>query len=348
MNIINILIGYKGDDMKTILKIIFMFLIIIAIIMLFPNLDNSFVKTGKLYISEIMASNTYTIPDSNKEYSDYIEIYNGYKTKMNLYGYYLSDEEFDIRKWSFPDIDINPGEYLIIYASGKDKCDIEERICHTNFKLSSEGEVLTLTDNSGNIISKFTYGSMNNDVAYGYKNGKYVYLNEATPGKENSGKLKYTKISKGSILVNEYMVHNQRNNYDNSGFYSDWIELYNSSDKDLKLENIYLTDDEDNLKKYKLPNLVIKKQNYLVVYLSGESKVIDNYIYANFKLGVNDKKIIISNGKKKIDEVEIVELIENVSYGKVGKSWKYFTSPTPGYKNTTKGFDTLGGVNGNS
>ena len=33
-----------------------------------------------------------------------------------------------------------------------------------------------------------------------YKNGKYVYLNEATPGKENSGKF---KLEKENIKINE-------------------------------------------------------------------------------------------------------------------------------------------------
>ena len=262
--------------------------------------------------------------------------------------YYLSDEEFNIKKWSFPNIEINPGEYLIVYASGKDKCDLKKRICHTNFKLSSVGEILTFTDDSGNILSKFNYEVFSNDISYGYNDGMYTILNKPTPRNVNSKKLQYYEIEKNNIQINEYLMYNQRNNYDNSGYYNDWIELYNNSNKDLVLENIYLTDDESNLKKYKLPEVEIKHNGYLVVYLLGESKVVGNQIYANFKLGTDDKKIIISNGEKIVDEVEITTQIENISYGKVGNEWKYFVSPTPGFPNNTKSFDSLGGNNDNS
>jgi len=345
-NTINIL--EIGDNMKYHIKVIILFVIVILMVMFIPSLNNEYIKTNKIYISEIMANNTYTLTDDDNDYSDYIEIYNEYGSSINLKNYYLSDDEFDTKKWKFPDIEIKSKEYLIIYASGKDKCDEENKICHTNFRLSSKGEVITLTDTAGNIINKFTYGKANNDISFGYKNGKYVYLNEPTPGKKNSQKLKTNNIKTNSVIFNEYMVHNQRNNYDNTGYYSDWLELYNSTDKDILLENIYLSDDETLLNKYKIPKVKIKSKDYLVIYLSGESKVIDNYIYANFKLGIEDQKIFISNGKKIIDEIDIVSLDDNISCGKYKNEWKYFTSPTPGYENNTLAFDSLGGNSGNS
>ena len=126
--------------------IIILFTIIILLLLFIPNLDNSFTISGKLYISEILVNNTYTHTDNDSEYSDYIEIYNGYKHEINLYWYHLSDSEFETNKWTFPNITIKPKEYLIVYASGKDKCDENSKICHTNFKLSSNGEVITLSD----------------------------------------------------------------------------------------------------------------------------------------------------------------------------------------------------------
>ena len=125
-------------------KIILLFIIIIIMVILIPNLDNSFIKADKLYINEILVNNTYSHLDNFNEYSDYIEIYNGYKREINLEGYQLSDSEFKPNKWTFPNIVIKPKEYLIIYASGKDKCDINNKICHTSFKLNSNGELLTL------------------------------------------------------------------------------------------------------------------------------------------------------------------------------------------------------------
>ncbi len=321
------------------IKIILAFLLTFVLLLLFSKLDNSYIKEGKLYISEIMTKNTYTIKDPDGDYSDYIELYNGYNKDIDLSGYHLSDSEFETSKWTFGNITIKANSYLVVYASGKDKCT--ENVCHTNFKLSSKGEVITLSDRNNNIINKFTYANISNDLAYGYISGGYNYLNEPSPGEENKEKLKYTKISNSDLYINEYMSSNKRSNYDSSGIYNDFVELYNNSTSDLDLKNIYLTDNEDNLMKYKIPNTVLKKNDYLLILLSDKSKVVDKEIYANFKLGEEDKYIILSNGKDIIEKLELVKLIDNVSYGKKGDRWYYFTKPTPGYENNTHGLEEI-------
>ena len=223
--------------MKKELIIIPIFVLTIVLVMLIPN--NDYIKTGKLYVSEIMASNNYTIKDDDGDYSDYIEIYNGYKNSINLSNYHLSDDEYDTKKWTFPDITIKSNEYIIVYASGKNKCNLETRICHTNFKLSKSGEIITLTDSNGNIINKFSYGNIASDISYGYIKNKYIYMQIPTPGKENNSKsVNYNK--KYNIVINEYMTHNKGIYYNEDGYSYDYIELYNNSKKDVILDNIYL------------------------------------------------------------------------------------------------------------
>ena len=329
--------------LKETTKITLIFIIIIIMVILIPNLDNSFIKADKLYINEILVNNTYSHLDNYNQYSDYIEIYNEYNHKINLKGYHLSDSEFETNKWTFPDITIEPKEYLIIYASGKDTCNKELKICHTNFKLSSNGEIITLTDKSNNIINKITYRETSNDISYGYYKGRYHQLDTPTPGKTNTSILKNTDIKGYNIYINEYMTHNTNINYINNNYY-DWIELYNANNKDIELKNIYLTDDENNLKKYKLPNITIKKDSYYLIYLGDKSQIIDDTIITNFKLSDTDKHIIISNGKKIIDKIDLVLLKDNISYGKKNDKWYYFTEPTPGYKNNTISHTSLGGT----
>ena len=99
--------------MKRILLIGIIFVITILLVMILPKNDN-YIKNGKLYISEIMPSNSYTIKDDDNEYSDYIEIYNDNNVEINLNNYFLSDELTSSKKWSFPNIIIGPKEYLII------------------------------------------------------------------------------------------------------------------------------------------------------------------------------------------------------------------------------------------
>ena len=309
--------------------------IVVILLILITGINNNYIKYDKLYISEIMPKNTYTIQDNYDEYSDYIEIYNGHNNKINLEGYHLSDIEYETDKWTFPSIEIEANSYLIVYATGKDKCDLDKNICHTNFKLSSKGETITLTDTNGNIINKFTYPTLSNDIAFGFVKNNYIVMDYPTPYLENSSSINYSKLSNKDLYINEYMSHNKNSNYDTLGKYNDFVELYNNSSEDIKLHNIFISDDVDNLIKYKLPDITIKKNDYLLIYLSDNSKVVDNSIYANFKLSDDDEELIITNGKKVIDSVKLVNLIDNVSYGRIEDKWYYFTKPTPGSKNDT-------------
>lgn len=334
---------------KEILKISLIFVLIILFLFLFPNLSTPDIKKGNLYISEILASNNIVLEDDYHEYSDYIEIYNGYNRSIHLSGYHLSDSEYDTNKWTFPDIKIKPNEYLIVYASGKDHCDLKKRICHTNFKLSKDGEVLSLTDNIGNIISKITYKEQYPDISYGYKNNKYIYMMSPTPGKKNNSK-EFIINSKEQyqLEITEYMTHNKNSHYNSNGNYYDWVEIYNKSNKDYLLEGVYISDDINKLDKFRLPNTEIKSHEYLIIYLSSSKEDNQDEIHANFSLSDDDKYLIISNGKKIIDKQELVLLKDNISYGKTDKGWKYFYQPTPGKENNTSYFDKIGDENGST
>ena len=333
--------------MRNVLMIIGLFIVVSLLVILIPNSSNEYVKTSKLYISEVLASNNNTIKDNMNESSDYIEIYNGYDYDINLEGYYISDSEFDVRKWMFPNIEIKSKEYLLIYASGLDTCDINNRICHTNFNLSSKGEIVTLTDNNGNIISKVKYPNLDLDISYSFNKNKYIKT-IPTPNKKNSSK-RYTEEDKikYKIKINEYMTHNNRAHYDTYGNYYDWVELYNEGE-DVTLKNMYVSDDKNNLLKYKLPDVVIKKGEYKVIYFSKEDNNYEDGVYVNFGLSDTDKNIVISDGKDIIDIVDIVILKDDMSYGLKDNKWQYFLTSTPGKINNTSSFDSLGGINGNS
>ena len=328
--------------------IICLFITILILLILFPSISSNYKKGGKLYINEILASNS-SFEDNEGDYSDYIEIYNGYNNEINLNGYHLSDNEYKTDKWTFPEIIIGPKEYLIIYASGKDTCDIKSKVCHTNFKLSSKGETITLSDKADNIISKFSFDEQYKDISYGYKNGRYIYFETPTPGEPNeSNEYVIPKVKNYKLEITEYMTKNKRSNYDKYGNYYDWIEIYNPTDSKYTLDNLYVTDNEKNLRKFKIPSTVIESHGYLIVYFAGDKTNYEDGIYADFKLSSDDKYIIITNGEKVIDKVELVELVDNISYGKVENKWKYFSTPTPGYSNTTAGFTEIGGLNGSS
>ena len=325
---------------REVMWLIIFFVIIGIIALIMPS--NDYIKTGHLYINELLAKNTYSYKADDGNYYDFIELYNGYDSDINLNGYHLSDSEFDTNKWTFPDIIIKAKSYLIIYASGNDVCDIEKNICHTNFKLSSNGETVTLSDDGNNIISKISYGSYLNDVSYGYYKGKYGFLKEPTPGKDNSELIPgFTSYKDYTLSITEYMIKNKSSYYAVNGEYTDWIEIYNYGKKDINLANVNLTDNKDKLNKYKMPSLVIKAGEYKVIYLSDELKD-DNVLHATFGLKEGET-IILSVNNKVIDKIDVVKLDNNVSYGIYNTSWYYFYTPTPGKANNTAHFTKLGG-----
>lgn len=72
-------------------------------------------------INELMGNNTMTLPDEDGDYSDWIELYNKSLTSVHLQNYGLSDSRTNLFRWMFPNISLSPGEFLLIYASGKNK-----------------------------------------------------------------------------------------------------------------------------------------------------------------------------------------------------------------------------------
>src|SRR5438046_7845746 len=72
-------------------------------------------------INEFMASNTSGITDDEGNKSDWIEIYNPGSTAVNLAGWHLSDDPSLPHQFTFPATIINPGGYLLVFATGTER-----------------------------------------------------------------------------------------------------------------------------------------------------------------------------------------------------------------------------------
>lgn len=97
----------------------------------------------RVVISEFMASNSSTVFDEDGNYSDWIECFNAGDKGVNLLGWHLTDEVEDPTKWTFPSTWMEPGSFVVVFASGKDRAVAGAEL-HTNFKLSRDGEYLAL------------------------------------------------------------------------------------------------------------------------------------------------------------------------------------------------------------
>ncbi len=143
---------------------------------------------AQVTINEFMASNGATIADEDGDYSDWIELLNGGETAVSLAGYGLSDDPGQPFRWTFPDITLEPGEYLLVWASNKNRAQPGSPL-HTNFAISAAGEPLLISHPDAGLIDQVNAVSLGRDISYGRQpdgTGPWLYFTEATPGSSNN------------------------------------------------------------------------------------------------------------------------------------------------------------------
>lgn len=75
---------------------------------------------AQIRLTEIAPTNTGQIQDEDADRPDWIEIRNGGTQTANFFGWGLSDGSKESR-WLLPDVNIEPGERLLVFASGKNR-----------------------------------------------------------------------------------------------------------------------------------------------------------------------------------------------------------------------------------
>jgi hypothetical protein len=143
-------------------------------------------------ITEFMADNQNGIRDEDGTHQDWIELYNGSSTVVDLTGWYLTDDPANLTLWRFPDgASLQPHAYKVVWASGKDRTNNIAAL-HTSFKLNKQSGFLALVVSDGsNIVSAFTpsYPPQRTDVSYGrdlLDPTELGYYSTPTPGAPNT------------------------------------------------------------------------------------------------------------------------------------------------------------------
>lgn len=135
-------------------------------------------------VNEIMASNATILADEDGDYSDWIELYNPSDNPVDITGYGLSDNSGKPFKWIFPATVINPKEFLVVFASGKNRKDTY----HTGFKIDKDGEPILLTKANGVLADYVTPSSIPTDISWGRQpdgTANWFYFQYPTPGLPN-------------------------------------------------------------------------------------------------------------------------------------------------------------------
>jgi len=143
-----------------------------------------------LYINEFMASNDFAFPGPQRDYPDWIEIYNAGSEAVMLGGYYLADNLTDPSAMyqipsTYPDsVTVDAGGFIVFYCND----DTAWSVRNTNFKLSGGGESIGFWSPEQVILDSITYGAQEPDTSFGrYTDGtnNWVKMPTFTPGMAN-------------------------------------------------------------------------------------------------------------------------------------------------------------------
>ena len=279
-------------------------------------------------ISEVMPRNRATLADGDGDFSDWIELYNGGKKSVNLNRYALTDSERVLRKWVFPAVTLKPGEYLVVFASDKNRRTPGQEL-HTNFRLSGKGECVRLSDPDGRVISQIEYDSADADQSLTRDiSGAVTELAVPSPGTaQGSGAPGMT--NELGLYINEVCA---------GGIDGDWVELYNRGDATIDLEGIGLSDDPGKPRRWQFPaDAYIRPGCYLVIAFcsqrSADSTLTPDYT-VDMKLSAGETVCLATPDGRVIDRMTIPAAAEGSAGRAEGMdALRWFAQSTPGEPN---------------
>ena len=119
-------------------------------------------------LNEFLSSNDVTNVDESGEYDDWLEIANPTTEPLDLSGYGLTDGlAADEEPWIIPNgTVVLPGKFLLIWCDE----DEDQGSFHASFKLSADGETVSLINPDGALVDEVTIPAMTADTAWARAN----------------------------------------------------------------------------------------------------------------------------------------------------------------------------------
>ena len=116
--------------------------------------------------------------------------------------------------------------------------------------------------------------------------------------------------AKPTLVINEFMAQNTGSIQDSHGDYDDWIELYNYGGSAIDVAGCYLSDDQANPTKWRIPSsnpavTTIPARGFLLIWADQEAQ--DGLLHANFKLSAGGESISLSDAQG--------NLLDSVAFG---------------------------------
>lgn len=312
-------------------------------------------NASSIVINEIMAANHTGLLAQDGELYDWFEIKNISTEAVNLKDFAVHVEKSDSAKakkkakkkaeddnsdsskkekkekkstWQFPDIEIQPGECLVVFASKNDTVLTvgDKKELHSSFKVPSLGGSLQLM--LGNeVVSEVKFGELEDDQCYRrLDDGKYEVSYVQTPGFDNNneGFEKYNTLieKQRNDPLKMWELHSKGHKEGKA-----WVEVKNVSGQALNLQDYCLTTSNKDLCQWSFPDVELQPGEVFVVNSKKEE----------FKIG-KTKSVALTKGEKFVDGICACPAPMGTSVGRVeGKDgFFFFPTPTSGGENTNE------------
>ena len=317
----------KRKNTAAILCTLFFAAVLVCLVLFLPGI------LGKptVYINEIMAENR-SYPNGDKQLCPWIELYNGGKKPADLSAWTLSDGS---RSFVFPEgSTLDAGAFLVL-SCGKDSLPLS----------LSDGGTLELCDSQGKLADAFAFPALECDQSLARQtDGSYELSFEASPGYENSSAgheafLAGLGVTQAPVQITELMPANKSSLLDADGNFSDWIELCNVSGEACDLDGFYLSDDSDDLLKWRFPSVSLAPGERMIVFCSDKDRT-DGELHTNFSISSAGETLYLTSPaglplwsftyQSATDDqsIVIVDGLQSLSY-----------TATPGYDNSPEGYE---------
>ena len=293
-----------------------------------------------LVISEVMSGNSSTYPTESGQFYDWVELWNSTDHALPLKELKISNS-FDSRTaLTLPDQMLEAGGRIVVYCAGK----LNEARMEAGFTLDKDGDnvYLYLTDNQ--VLDSLTVPALRKGEVYALdeQSGEWVYSSEYTPGLENTHasheRLIQAAASGSPVYISEVMASNKTTITDADGDYSDWVEIYNSSDVPVNLSGWGLTTDVTDRMAFRFPNMTLGAREYCLVFASGKTRSGDE-LHAPFKLSSEGETVYLVNREGKFASIMQYgavtgdQSVSRLSDGSISTAIK----ASPGHANTLAG-----------
>ncbi len=307
------------------------------------------VTGSRVYISEIMTSNSSSVPAPDGEFYDWIELCNPTDEAVDVSGFGFGLDSA-AAVWTIPSGTVIPAKgYALVFCAGRAGDSGRVGEVYATFRLSKKGgEELTLLASSGKTIDALKTETLDRGkTMYRVKEGSSFEIGgDPTPLFPNTeeGRANYLAslyVDGDPIKISEIAPKNHIGLTDSFGETSDWIELHNTSDTEVNLKGYKLSDSAEEPYAWSFPDVTVESGGYIYVFCSGRDVEKGDEIHSDFVLSSKSGTVVLARPDGGIvDHVEYSGVETNESYAD-DENGNFTATPwqTPGFANTVDGYE---------